>query len=110
MTDQIEQLANRDVLGDPSRRQTLATALRTFVRMYRPHAAREETVLFPAFRKLVSPDGGDLSSRAGAAGRRTLGKLQALCYSFPVGKPTTRAAAGAPAWPLPLPMWGRDAR
>jgi hemerythrin-like domain-containing protein len=26
-----------------------------FIRMYRPHAAREDTVLFPAFKKLLSP-------------------------------------------------------
>lgn len=31
----------------------LAQALRSFVRMYRPHAAREDTVLFPAFREVV---------------------------------------------------------
>ena len=31
----------------------LARALRAFVRMYRPHASREETVLFPAFREVV---------------------------------------------------------
>lgn len=31
----------------------LTQALRSFVRMYRPHAAREETVLFPAFREVV---------------------------------------------------------
>lgn len=31
----------------------LTHALRAFVRMYRPHAAREETVLFPAFREVV---------------------------------------------------------
>ena len=32
----------------------LAAALRQFVRMYRPHAAREDTVLFPALRRVVS--------------------------------------------------------
>jgi len=32
----------------------LADALRAFLRMYRPHEAREDTVLFPAFRSLVS--------------------------------------------------------
>src|SRR4051812_10316995 len=32
----------------------LADALRSFLRMYRPHEAREDTVLFPAFRSLVS--------------------------------------------------------
>ena len=26
-----------------------------FIRMYRPHKAREDTVLFPAFHSLVSP-------------------------------------------------------
>jgi hemerythrin-like domain-containing protein len=31
----------------------LADALRRFGRMYRPHAAREDTVLFPAFRRLL---------------------------------------------------------
>ncbi|MEF3075618.1 hemerythrin domain-containing protein [Methylobacter sp. Wu1] len=38
----------------PAERDKLSTALRLFVRMYRPHAAREDTVLFPAFRSLVS--------------------------------------------------------
>jgi len=33
--------------GDP------AQLVRKFVRMYRPHEAREDTVLFPAFRELV---------------------------------------------------------
>jgi hemerythrin-like domain-containing protein len=31
----------------------LAAALRSFARMYRPHASREDTVVFPAFRELV---------------------------------------------------------
>jgi hemerythrin-like domain-containing protein len=31
----------------------LAARLRAFSRMYRPHAAREDTVLFPAFRALL---------------------------------------------------------
>ena len=32
----------------------LADRLGQFVRMYRPHEAREDTVLFPAFRDLVT--------------------------------------------------------
>jgi len=36
-------------------RAKLADPVQRFVRMYRPHAAREDTVLFPAFRKIVSP-------------------------------------------------------
>jgi len=34
--------------------ERLTDALREFVRMYRPHEAREDTVLFPAFRAIVS--------------------------------------------------------
>ena len=33
-----------------------AQRLRDFERMYRPHAAREDTVLFPAFRELLDRD------------------------------------------------------
>jgi hemerythrin-like domain-containing protein len=33
----------------------LGDALRSFLRMYRPHEAREDTVLFPAFRSTISP-------------------------------------------------------
>jgi len=33
----------------------LADAMRAFIRMYRPHAAREDTVLFPALRRVVTP-------------------------------------------------------
>jgi hemerythrin-like domain-containing protein len=49
-------------LADADRVQ-LALALRSFNRMYRPHAAREDTVLFPALRGLV-----------GAAAYRELGE------------------------------------
>jgi hemerythrin-like domain-containing protein len=34
--------------------EKLADALREFLRMYRPHEAREDTVVFPAFRSIVS--------------------------------------------------------
>ena len=33
----------------------MAESLEQFVRMYRPHEAREDTVLFPAFHQIVSP-------------------------------------------------------
>jgi hemerythrin-like domain-containing protein len=39
---------------DAADRQLLVRATRSFARMYRPHAARENTVLFPALRKAVS--------------------------------------------------------
>ena len=41
---------------DQAARIHLAQLLREFIRMYRPHKAREDTVLFPAFHELVSPD------------------------------------------------------
>jgi hemerythrin-like domain-containing protein len=45
----------RKASGNPS--PELGQSLRSFVRMYRPHAAREDTVLFPAFRAVVGRDG-----------------------------------------------------
>lgn len=40
-------------LTEEIRRAPTAVALRKFIRMYEPHAAFEDTVLFPAFRALV---------------------------------------------------------
>lgn len=54
LTDAIKQGANLQMINTPEGRQQLGNALRPFIRMYRPHAAREDTVLFPAFRSLVS--------------------------------------------------------
>jgi len=51
LTDQIMSLAKA---RDSNDRTKLAQALRQFVRMYRPHEAREDTVLFPELRKIVS--------------------------------------------------------
>ena len=52
VTDEIVKLAGPGTARmDRSR---LASSLRSFVRMYRPHEAREDTVLFPAFHELVS--------------------------------------------------------
>ena len=39
---------------DGDDRRNLVTAMRAFIAMYRPHAAREDTDLFPKLRKLVS--------------------------------------------------------
>ncbi|HOJ62256.1 MAG TPA: hemerythrin domain-containing protein [bacterium] len=36
-------------------RRALTSRLRLFIRMYRPHEAREDTVLFPALRSIVPP-------------------------------------------------------
>jgi len=40
---------------NPGNRQKIAAYLHAFAKMYRPHAAREDTVLFPALRSVVSP-------------------------------------------------------
>jgi hypothetical protein len=53
LTDQIFALTKAS-LAD-SDRSKLAGILRSFNHMYRPHAAREDTVLFPALRALVGP-------------------------------------------------------
>ena len=53
LTDQIMQLAKTSSRTD-NENQQLIQALITFNDMYRPHEAREDTVLFPAFRKIVS--------------------------------------------------------
>jgi hemerythrin-like domain-containing protein len=54
VTDRIQRLATPAALKSAADRAQLAGALRQFVRMYRPHAAREDTVLFPALHRLVS--------------------------------------------------------
>jgi hemerythrin-like domain-containing protein len=53
LTAQIQRLATTATLASAANRQELAQALKLFIRMYEPHAAREDTVLFPAFAALV---------------------------------------------------------
>jgi hemerythrin-like domain-containing protein len=53
VTDQIIQLSKSMTLDD-NENQRLIKLLSDFNIMYRPHESREDTVLFPAFRKLVS--------------------------------------------------------
>jgi hemerythrin-like domain-containing protein len=54
VTDQTLQLATPQALKNADDRRKLADFMRQFIRMYNPHEAREDTVLFPAFRKIVS--------------------------------------------------------
>ena len=42
-------------LKDPAAREQVSGLLASFNRMYRPHAAREDTVLYPAFRSVITP-------------------------------------------------------
>jgi hemerythrin-like domain-containing protein len=55
LTALIQQLAVRGTAKDEANRRQLSGALGSFIRMYRPHEAREDTVLFPALPKIVSP-------------------------------------------------------
>ena len=55
LTLEVLGIVRLELLRDSRRRQELADRLQQFVRMYRPHEAREDTVLFPAFHRLVSP-------------------------------------------------------
>jgi hemerythrin-like domain-containing protein len=50
---QIERYCTPAQFGTVANRRSLAGLLAQFNRMYRPHAAREDTVLYPAFRELV---------------------------------------------------------
>src|SRR5438105_2100481 len=54
LTDQITQLATLQTLKDPAAAGRLRSAIQSFNRMYSPHEAREDTVLFPELRNLLS--------------------------------------------------------
>jgi len=54
VTDLTLALAKQSTIKNAGERTQLADSLRQFIRMYNPHEAREDTVLFPAFRKIVS--------------------------------------------------------
>jgi hemerythrin-like domain-containing protein len=53
LTDQIMQLSKSQAATE-AENQKLLELLTAFNTMYRPHESREDTVLFPAFRKIVS--------------------------------------------------------
>ena len=54
LTTHVQRLATPAALKKPESRAELAQVMRRFIRMYEPHAAREDTVLFPAFAELLS--------------------------------------------------------
>lgn len=58
LTDQIIQLSKSQTSTE-GENQKLIQLLASFNTMYRPHEAREDTVLFPAFRKMVSKNEND---------------------------------------------------
>ena len=54
MTDEAMALLKAGVVAAEDRAK-LARSLRQFTRMYAAHAAREDTVLFPAVRRVMTP-------------------------------------------------------
>lgn len=54
VTDVVLRVATPDLFGNADNRQALVRAIRAFIRMYRPHEAREDTVLFPALHKILT--------------------------------------------------------
>ena len=54
MTDVILRNAVADQFRKADARTELVRSCEAFIRMYRPHEAREDTVLFPALHKIVS--------------------------------------------------------
>lgn len=54
ITEQIIEFGKMKSLTDPVDSQKLAKLLTDFNTMYRPHEAREDTILFPALKKLIS--------------------------------------------------------
>jgi hemerythrin-like domain-containing protein len=54
VTDVVLRVADADRIRNEDSRKDLVTAVEAFIRMYRPHEAREDTVLFPALHKILS--------------------------------------------------------
>jgi hemerythrin-like domain-containing protein len=54
LIDEVNAANTEDNLKDPAARARIAELLYSFNRLYRPHAAWEDTVLFPAFRLVIS--------------------------------------------------------
>jgi hemerythrin-like domain-containing protein len=54
VTDRIIALATAAGVKEAGSRKELAERLASFSRMYEPHAAREDTVLFPALHEIMS--------------------------------------------------------
>jgi hemerythrin-like domain-containing protein len=53
VTDAIRESTRQKSLG-PERRHALTASMQSFIRMYAPHAAWEDTELFPTFRQLYT--------------------------------------------------------
>ncbi len=55
VTAEILRLSTPTAFAAPANHARLVAAVESFIRMYRPHEAREDTVLFPALRTILAP-------------------------------------------------------
>jgi hemerythrin-like domain-containing protein len=55
VTARLQSLSTPATFSQSPARAQVVELLAAFTRMYRPHAAREDTVLYPAFRSVISP-------------------------------------------------------
>jgi hemerythrin-like domain-containing protein len=55
VTARILLLSTSDQFRSQDNRTQLVASCQSFIRMYRPHESREDTVLFPALRTLLTP-------------------------------------------------------
>src|SRR5438445_6097333 len=55
VTAEIVKLSTPAMFGVAQNRERLVASVESFIRMYRPHEAREDTVLFPALRTILPP-------------------------------------------------------
>lgn len=56
LTDQVIKLCNKNTLESLYEKSKLVAILCTFIKMYRVHASRENTILFPAFKEYSSKE------------------------------------------------------
>ncbi len=56
ITARILRLSQPDQFRSAVNRTEITAAVHSFIRMYRPHEAREDTVLFPALRTILTPN------------------------------------------------------
>lgn len=54
LTADIQRLSTARAIHDASDRSRLMDSMRLFIRMYRPHEAREDTILFPSLHGIIS--------------------------------------------------------
>ncbi len=74
VTAEILQLSQPDTFRSAENLDKLVAACHSFIRMYRPHESREDTVLFPALREILPPNRvASLGDRIEEAEHKVLG-------------------------------------